>query len=140
MNENQDQVPNQPPPLPVQTPGQAMDKQERNWAMFCHLAALSGYLVPFGFIIGPLVVWLIKKEEYPLVDDQGKEAINFQITMTICFIVSVILVFVLIGILLLPALAIFNIIMIIVATIKANNGERYRYPFAIRIIKQIDSE
>ena len=135
MNENQDQVPNQPPPLPVQTPVQSTDKQERNWAMFCHLAALSGYLIPFGFIIGPLVIWLLKKEEYPLVDDQGKEAINFQITMTICFIVSALLVLVLIGILLLLALAIFNIIMIIVATIKANDGVRYRYPFAIRLIK-----
>ena len=135
MNETQDQTPNPtPPPIPDQAPAQTVDKQERNWAMFCHLAALA-FIIPFGNIIAPLVIWLLKKEEYPLVEDQGKEAVNFQITMTICFIVGFLSIFVLIGFLVLPALVIFNIIMIIIATMKANEGKRYRYPFALRLIK-----
>ena len=55
------------------------EKQERTWALFCHIGALAGFIFPFGNIIAPLVIWLIKKEEYPLVDDQGKESVNFQI-------------------------------------------------------------
>ena len=63
------------------------------WAGFCHLAALAGYVVPMvGNIVGPLVVWLMKKEEYPLVDDQGKESINFQISILIYVAVSAVLV------------------------------------------------
>ena len=106
------------------------------WAMFCHLAALGIFVIPFvGGVIGPLVIWLIKREEYPLVEDQGKESLNFQITILIAAVVCGILVFVLIGILLGFALLVFNLVMVIIATVRANNGERYRYPFAIRFIK-----
>ena len=78
---------------------------------------------------------LIKKEEFPFVDDQGKEAINFQISITIYMIISAILIVVVIGILLMIALGVFAIVMIIIATIKANGGEKYRYPLTIRLIK-----
>ena len=71
----------------------------------------------------------------PLVDDQGKESLNFQITMTIGLIICFVLTFVLIGFILLPALALFNLVMIIIAAIKANEGVQYRYPFAFRFIK-----
>jgi uncharacterized Tic20 family protein len=111
------------------------NKEETMWAMFCHLAAFIGFIIPFvGNIIGPLVIWLLKKDEFPLVDDQGKESVNFQISMTIYFIVSSILIFVIIGIPLMIALAIFDIIVIIMATIKANEGVQYRYPLSIRFI------
>ncbi len=103
--------------------------------MLCHLSALSGFIIPFGSLIGPLVVWQIKKNQYPIVDDQGKEALNFQITITLAAIVSAILIVVLVGIALLIAVGIASLVFTIIAAIKANNGETYRYPFCLRLIK-----
>jgi len=102
--------------------------------MAAHLSALAGYVIPFGSMIGPLVVWLIKKDEMPFVNSQGKEALNFQITMTIAAIISIVLIFVVIGIFLLWALAIIDLIFIIIAAIQASKGVDYRYPFALRLI------
>jgi len=116
------------------TTNKELTKDERMWAMLCHLFALAGFIIPFGNVIGPLVGWLIKKEESEFVNDQGKEAVNFQISMTIYIIISAFLVVVLIGIPLLIGLAIFDLIMIIVAAIKANDGVKYRYPLTIRLI------
>ena len=122
------------------TPEQKVNKitpetrDERMWAMFCHLSALAGFVIPFGNIVAPLVIWLIKKEEYELVLDQGKEAVNFQISMTIYVIASAILIILVIGIPLLIILGIFDLIVIIIASIKANEGEKYRYPLTIRFI------
>lgn len=110
------------------------DQQSRQWAMFCHLSALSGYLIPFGHIIGPLIVWLIKKDEMPLVNEQGKEALNFQISMTMWMFVAFLLIFVLIGFLLLPALALAHLILTIIGAVRANNGETYHYPLTIRFL------
>jgi uncharacterized protein len=114
---------------------ETLSKDERMWGMLCHLTAFSGYLVPFGNVLGPLIVWMIKKDEMPFVDDQGRESLNFQLTMLIAVIVSAILVFVFIGFLLLGVLVIFQIIVIIMAAIKANDGVKYRYPYTIRFIK-----
>lgn len=110
------------------------DKEARNWAMGCHLAALAGFVIPFGSIFGPLVVWLLKREESSFVDRQGKEALNFQITMLIAFLVSLVLVFVLIGFLLIAAVAIFDLIMIVVAAIKTSEGADFRYPISLRLV------
>jgi len=109
-------------------------QDERMWGMFCHLSALAGYVIPFGSVIGPLVIWSIKKQEYPFVDHQGKEALNFNLSMIIYMIISAILIIVVVGILMLIALAIFQLIMIIIASIKANNGETFRYPLSIRFL------
>lgn len=109
-------------------------KDETMWAVFCHLSGLAGFIIPFGNIIGPLVIWLIKKDEFPLVHDQGKEALNFQISMTIYILVSVILIFVAIGILLLIALGLFSIIAMVIAAIQASEGKKFRYPLSIRFI------
>ena len=105
--------------------------------MFAHLGALSGYVgVGFGFIVGPLVVWLIKRNDYPLVDDQGKEVLNFQITMLIASVICVPLILLCgIGVVLLIARGIINLICTIMGAIKANEGVAYRYPFALRLIK-----
>ncbi|GMW00131.1 MAG: hypothetical protein AMXMBFR84_12690 [Candidatus Hydrogenedentota bacterium] len=114
-----------------------MDSTARNWAMACHLSALAMFTcIPFANVIGPLIIWLIKKQEFPFVDDQGKEALNFQITMAIVglafFVITIILPFLgLAGILIL----IFNLVFIIMAAMKASNGEAYRYPVSIRLIK-----
>lgn len=110
------------------------DQEARTWGMLCHLSALTGLFTLVGFILGPLVVWLLKKDALPFVDDQGKEALNFQITMALLFCVCWALMFVLIGLLLMPILGLVNIVLVIIASVKANNGERYRYPFALRVI------
>jgi uncharacterized Tic20 family protein len=127
------------PPIGYQTPGTLgpieTNKDARLWGMLCHLGALAGYIIPMGNIIGPLVFWLIKKNDYPFVDEQGKEALNFQITATIAILICIPLFFVIIGIPLLFAVGIADLVLVIIATIKANNGEHYRYPFAIRLIK-----
>ncbi|MHC4178209.1 MAG: DUF4870 domain-containing protein [Planctomycetota bacterium] len=116
---------------------------ERTWGMLCHLTALAGFIgIPFGNIIGPLVVWLIKKDEMPFVDDQGKEALNFQISLIIYLLVgaaiSGILVIVVIGIVLLfvvlLGVPIFGLVMTIIAALRANQGEAYRYPMCIRFL------
>ena len=119
------------PPPPSSSPS----AEERQWALFAHLSALIGYIIPFGSIIGPLVIWQIKKNEMPFVDDQGKEALNFQITIAILAIISILLILILIGFLMLWALAIIDLIFIIIAALAANNGQTYRYPFAFRFIK-----
>ena len=133
MDENVQQPTPQTPPQAAQTA--ATSKDANTWGMLCHLIAFAGFVIPFGNIIGPLVIWLIKKDQYEFVDDQGKESLNFQISMTIYFIISAILTIIIIGTLLLIALSIFDIVMIIIATIKANGGEKYRYPLTIRFIK-----
>ncbi|TAL90218.1 MAG: DUF4870 domain-containing protein [Rhodanobacter sp.] len=123
-----------PPPPSEPMPG-APSAEERQWAMFAHLSALFGLVVPLGSVIGPLVMWLIKKDTMPFVNDQGKEALNFNITMLIAAIVCWILVFILVGFLLLPILVIFWLVFVVIATIKANEGVLYRYPFALRLVK-----
>ena len=102
--------------------------------MFAHLSALSGFVIPFGNLIGPLIVWQVKKED-PFVDAQGKEALNFQITVSIAAIVAAILTIIIIGIFLLPVIAIGSLVLVIIAGLRANDGEDYRYPFALRLIK-----
>lgn len=109
--------------------------QERQWALICHLSALSGYIIPFGHLIVPIVIWSMKKEEMPMVDEHGKEVINFQISMTIWFILSAFLAFLLIGIPLLIVLAILQVIFVIIGALKADNGQLYKYPLTIQFIK-----
>ncbi len=118
------------PPAAAPASGQPLAApEERTMGMLCHLLAI------FTGFIGPLIIWLIKKEESPFVADQGKESLNFQITFLIAYIACIVLMFVVIGIILLPIVVIADIVLVIIATIKANKGEWYRYPFAIRLIK-----
>ena len=112
------------------------EKNERLWGMFCHLSALSSLIgIPFGHILGPLIIWLVKKNESPLIDEQGKESLNFQISMSIYLIVAFLLCFIIIGIPLLFGLVLAEIILVIIAAVKTNNGEQYSYPITIRFIK-----
>jgi len=103
-------------------------------AMLCHLSALAGFFVPLGNVWGPLVVWLIKKEESAEVDAHGKESLNFQISTTLYLLVGAILMLVLIGFVLVVGLAVFWLVFVIVASVRANSGEYYRYPLTIRFI------
>ena len=114
--------------------------QAKNWAVGCHVAALAGFVgIPFGHILGPLVVWLIKKNEFPFLDAQGKEALNFQISMSIYGVAAVILIFAAAmmpaAMMMIMAVGLLDLVFIIVAAVKVSNGENYRYPLAIRIIK-----
>ncbi len=114
------------------------DKDARKWAMFTHLSAYSGFIVPFGGLIAPLVIWLLKKDEFHLVDINGREALNFRISMYIYTLISVILIFVLVGFVLLAVLFLIDLIIPLVAGLKANDGEKYRYPITIRFFKEPD--
>ena len=116
------------------TPTGTSTQDERMFAMFCHLSALIGFIFPFGNIIAPLVIWILKKDQYPLVNEHGKEAINFQISMTIYFIASIILIFLLIGIPLLILLGLFELIAIVIAAVQANDGKLFKYPLSIRFL------
>ena len=102
--------------------------------MAAHLSAFVGHFIPFGHIIGPLVVWVWKKDELPLVNDQGKEALNFQIAMTIYFAIAGVLCFAFVGLLMLPVLWLFDVIVVVLATVRSNEGLPYRYPFTIRLV------
>jgi uncharacterized Tic20 family protein len=118
----------QPPP--------GVRKDEHTWALFAHLSALLVYLgIPFGLIVGPLIIWLIKRNEMPFVDDQGKEAVNFNISVLIYLVVAGLSLLVLIGFLLVPVVVIGHIILTVMATIEASKGHPYRYPLTIRFIK-----
>ena len=110
-------------------------QDERTWGMLAHLSAFAGFIVPLGFVIGPLVVWLIKRDQSAFVADQGKEALNFNISVLMALAVCGALVFIFIGILLGVALFIFWLAVTIIAGIKASEGIRYRYPFALRLVK-----
>jgi len=108
---------------------------EKFIAMWCHLGALAGILIPFGNLLVPFVIWISKKEEYELVDDQGKESLNFQISVFLYSLVGIILSIIIVGLIFLIVLGLFAIIQVIKASIAANNGEKYRYPFCVRLIK-----
>ena len=125
------------PPNDAATPPSidAPNNETKQWAFFAHLSALLGCVIPFGNLLGPLVIWQIKKNEMPFVDDQGKEALNFQITMSIALVVSCVLMLVLIGFLLALIVGLVDLVYTILAAIAANNGQTYRYPFNLRLIK-----
>ena len=108
---------------------------ETMWAMFCHLGGLFGSMIPPGNIIVPLVIWLTYRDKFPLVDDQGKEALNFQISLSIYMIGAALLVLVAVGLILVIALGIFALVVTIIATINASQGTKYRYPLTIRFIQ-----
>jgi uncharacterized protein len=111
-------------------------KDERTWGMIAHLSAFAGLVLPFaGGVIGPLVVWLIKRDESEFVADQGKEALNFNISVLIASVICGILIFVAVGILLSAALFIYWICVTIIAGIKAGEGVRYRHRFTLRLVK-----
>mgnify|MGYP001223241193 CR=1 FL=1 len=120
---------------PVPPPGKP-GAEARQWALIVHLSALLGFVLPFvGNLIGPLIVWQLKKDMDPFVDDQGKEALNFQITVSLMLLVCLLLVLVLIGLLLAWVVGIGALVLVIIAAIKSNEGTAYRYPFCWRLIK-----
>ena len=131
MNETIDQLPEVVVPT----------SEERTWAMFGHLSAFSAFLTGIGMVVGPLIVWLVKRDTMPFVADQAKEALNFNITVLLVGVALLLLVILTFGIGLLivgpVGVVIFVawIVLTIIATVNANNGTYYRYPFTLRLIK-----
>jgi|SRR3954462_11452434 len=133
---NESTPPLQPPP-PAGPP-----LSTQTWEVLCHASAAAGFVCPFGNLIGPLVVWLLKRHESPGVDAHGKEALNFQISWTIygmiLGVLSAVLWIFIIGLLFVPVLIIgfvAMVILVIIASVKASNGQLYRYPLTIRFLK-----
>jgi uncharacterized Tic20 family protein len=125
------------PPLPAdQTPRPAPVASEvRTWCVLCHASALLGLFFHFlGHLLGPLIVWLVKRGDSPEIDAHGKESLNFQLSMLIYDAIAGILCFVLIGIPILIILWIMNTVFVIIASIRASEGQLYRYPLTIRFL------
>jgi uncharacterized Tic20 family protein len=145
--------PNEVPPIDVASPppvppsiGGLPSAEERQWALFAHLSAilggvLTGHMFGWGCFIGPLVIWLIKKDTMPFVNDQGKEALNFNITLAIVGLALIVLSIITFGIGLLITIPLGIIIgiawlvFVIIAAVKANEGIAYRYPVCLRLVK-----
>jgi uncharacterized protein len=109
--------------------------QDRTLETLCHLLGLAGLTgIPFANVLAPLVLWLAKRDAYPSVDAHGKEAVNFQISMSIYTILAGLSMFIMIGFVLLPAVLLTNLVLMILASVRASRGEFYRYPFTIRFI------
>ncbi|MBN1817812.1 MAG: DUF4870 domain-containing protein [Sedimentisphaerales bacterium] len=146
MNVNKDPYAPLPqePPLGSPSGPTELTSDDRTWGMFCHLAALAGFVgVPFGNILGPLLVWIIKKDQMPYVNHHGKEALNFQISLMIygfalgvfalpCLCFPPLLILPLLGAII---LGIIGLVFTIMAAIQANNGYYYEYPMSIRLVK-----
>ena len=112
------------------------DPEEKQWGMFTHLAALAIFVLPAaGNIIGPLIIYLIKKDEYEFVNEQGKEVLNFQITWSIIFAISLVMLIFGIGVLMLIGFGIAWLILVIVGAVAASNGQYYQYPLTIRFLQ-----
>ena len=120
---------------------------ERQWALFAHLSILLGGFISFGwagsmgYFIGPLIIWMVKRDSMPFVADQGKEALNFAITVSIACAALWMLTLMTLGVGLLltfPLLTVIGIatlVLVIIAAVKANEGVAYRYPIGLRLVK-----
>jgi uncharacterized Tic20 family protein len=119
------------------TPYPAPSETDRSWAIGLHASPLIGLIVPFGNLLAPFIIWLIKKPESPYLDEAGKEVVNFQLTFTIYALICTAIAFITCGIgtiLFLPLILVW-LIFVIIAVIKTSNGEHYRYPATWRLIK-----
>ncbi len=112
-----------------------LSETERNWAMLCHLSSFAGYFFPFGGILGPLICWLSRKDESQWIDFNGKQALNFQLSILLYMVLAIPLVFIIVGIPILVFLGFLEVICIVIASVKASKGEEFRYPISIPFIQ-----
>lgn len=128
---------------------QTVSIQERNWGMFAHLSIFLGFIIPFGSIIAPFIIWQSKKQSFTFAAEHAKEALNFQISLWIYLILGIIIgivhvltngndgeLLIVLGILIFLLEMIYNIIITIIAALKASNGQFFRYPLSIRFIRR----
>jgi uncharacterized Tic20 family protein len=110
--------------------------EARRWAMLCHYSAFCWFLVPMiGNVIAPLILWQLKKDADPFIDQQGKEALNFQITFSLWLVICGVLAWIVIGFPLMVLVSLVALVLVIIAGIRANEGKPYRYPFCWRLVK-----
>jgi uncharacterized Tic20 family protein len=119
----------------VQKQDPALSQDERNMGIAVQVSSFAGYIIPFGSILGPFVVWLMKRDEMPFVDECGRNCINFKISLMIYMMISAVLMLVGIGFLLIGVLAIVDIVFTIIAAMKASEGVSYKYPMTIKFLK-----
>ena len=118
------------------SPAPSTSSDVRTWCVLCHASALLGIFFHFlGHILGPLIVWLMKRGDSSEIDAHGKESLNFQISMLIYDAIAAILCIIFIGIPILIVLWILNTVLVIIASVRAGEGKFYRYPITIRLIK-----
>lgn len=128
-------------PQATQLPEVAPVGDERTWALLGHLSALSTFVIPIGGVLGPLIIWLVKRDTLPFAADQAKEALNFNITVLIVALALVVLSVITLGIGLVIAIPagvvtfVGWLVLTIIAGINANNGVRYRYPLTVRLVQ-----
>jgi len=113
----------------------APGREERQWAMLCHMSAMLMYVTVIGGLVAPLVIWLLKRDEMPFVADQGRETLNFQITTLLALLVGGCLVIVLVGFVIIGLVLLFHFIVTIIAAVKTSEGVVYRYPVCWRVIR-----
>jgi len=112
-----------------------LSESERNWAMFCHLSAFAGFFFPFGGIIGPLICWLSRRDDSAWVNINGRNSLNFQLSMLLYIVLAIPLCFIILGIPIIIVLGTLKVVCIIIASVKAAKGELFRYPMAIPFIQ-----
>ncbi|MBV9696933.1 MAG: DUF4870 domain-containing protein [Gammaproteobacteria bacterium] len=121
---------------PSVTSGPVPTENERTWGMLAHLSALLGLFVPLiGVVIGPLVVWLARRDDSVFVAEHAREALNFNILVLIAAVVCIVLMLVFIGFILGSALFVAWLVLTLVAAIRASEGHAYRYPVSIRVVR-----
>ena len=112
----------------------AVTDDEQTWAVLTHVAAFAGLFVPFGNVLGPLVVWLVKKDESRFVDENGRQSLNFQLTWTVIMFVALVTILVGVGLLLVPLVALAWLVLVVVGAVRASEREVYDYPLTIDVL------
>ncbi|MHC4952953.1 MAG: DUF4870 domain-containing protein [Planctomycetota bacterium] len=127
-----------PPAAPAA--GRGLEADTRQWAMFLHLSLLAGLAVPAAGFVAPIVIWQVKKEELPGIDPHGRMAVNWLISFVIYMVGSAILSIILIGIPMMLALGVCGVVFPVIAGLKANQGELWKYPLTIEFFKSPERE
>ena len=123
-----------PDPADTTTDASEVDDEERTWGILAHAGGFAGLAVPFGNVLAPLVVWLTKKDESRFVDENGKRALNFQLTWSVVLLVTALSVLVGVGVVLFPLAILAWLILTVLGTVKASEGEVYDYPLTIHFV------
>lgn len=109
-------------------------KSDKDFGLLVYASSFAGYLIPLGSILGPLIVWLMKRDESAFVDQCGRHCLNFKVSLFIYVVISGVLALVGIGFILLGALAILDVVCTIIALVKASEGKAYQYPLTIKFL------
>ncbi len=113
---------------------ESVSDEEQTWGVLLHASAFSGLVVPFGNVLGPLLVWLIKRDESTFIEESGKDALNFQLTWTMLMLGALLSLLVGVGFLLVPLVGVAWLVIVVLATVRASEREVYEYPLTLDLI------